>query len=253
MRHRRFGDSSARAQLIERYLPLARHLAQRYQRPHEPIDDLVQVASIGLVKAVDRFDPARGAAFSTFAVPTILGELKRYFRDCGWAVRVPRGTQERILKVHAVSARLSRGLGRSPTTAEVVEASGLSVEQVAEAMEAAMAARPAALELEPDQECGTCAWALGSDDERFELVDDRDAVQRGVLTLSERDRLVLRLRFADGLTQSQIAAHVGVSQMQVSRVLARALDDVRAHAEGSPARAALVPERAVTPAVAAAV
>lgn len=219
-------------------MPLACHLAQRYKRQHEPIDDLVQVASIGLVKAVDRFDSARGAAFSTFAVPTILGELKRYFRDCGWAMHVPRGTQERMLKVSAITARLSRRLGRSPTTAEIVEASGLSREQVVEAMEASVAARPTSLELaiEADEASGDSpVRSIGAEDERFALVDDRDAIARGLGELSERDRLIVQLRFAGGLTQSQIAARVGISQMQVSRVLRRALNDVRTHAEGSSA------------------
>ena len=194
------------------------------------------------MKAVDRFDPARGAAFSTFAVPTILGELKRYFRDCGWAMHVPRGTQERMLKVGAAAARLSRRLGRSPTTAEIVEASGLTRDQVVEAMEVAVAARPASLELaiEAGEADGDSAvQSIGSEDERFALVDDRDAIQRGLSGLSERDRAILHLRFAGGLTQSQIAARVGISQMQVSRVLRRALDDVRAQAEGPSATAAV--------------
>ena len=243
VRYQRFGDVDARAQLIERYLPLAHHLAQRYQRPHEPPDDLVQVASVGLVKAVDRFDPSRGAAFSSFAVPTILGELKRYFRDCGWAVCVPRGTQERMLKVNAVVGHLARRLGRSPTLAEVVDASELTSAQVADAMEAAEAVRTEPLATTAGDDDGEPALRmLGMEDERFALVEDRDAIQRGLSGLSTRDRLVLHLRFAEGLTQAQVAERVGISQMQVSRVLKRTLDHVRSQA-ARPPTAAGVPSR----------
>src|SRR3954462_12356305 len=138
-RYHHQGDTAARDELVERFLPLARQLARRYQRGNEPLDDLIQVASIGLVKAVDRFDPSRGSAFSSYAVPTILGELKRYFRDAGWAVHVPRGMQERVMSVNQAMTRLARDLGRSPTPSEVAEAVGGDPEEVLEAMEAAIA------------------------------------------------------------------------------------------------------------------
>jgi len=236
-RYRRFGDATARAQLIERFLPLAHHLACRYRRGNDPVDDLVQVASVGLVKAVDRFDPSRGTAFSSYAVPTIVGELKRYFRDAGWALRVPRAMQERALLVNAAVARLSRQLGRSPAPREIAEATGLTPEEVAEAIETAVAARPTSLDggREGDDQAGTAPGdPLGREDDGYALVEDRDAVARGLSAMSEQQQTVIRLRFGEELTQSQIAARVGISQMQVSRVLRRTIDGVRASAEAPP-------------------
>src|SRR4051812_7411061 len=172
-RYHHHGDTAARDELVERFLPLARQLARRYQRGHEPLDDLIQVASIGLVKAVDRFDPDRGSAFSSYAVPTILGELKRYFRDAGWAVHVPRGMQERVMSVNQAIGRLSRDLGRSPTPAEVADALGEGPEQVLEAMEAAIAYDAVSLDAPArarDDEGGdTYADSVGVVDERYEL------------------------------------------------------------------------------------
>src|SRR5215207_8934571 len=163
------GEPGARDELIERFLPLARQLARRYQRANEPFDDLLQVASVGLVKAVDRFDPSRKVAFSSYAVPTILGELKRYFRDSGWAVHVPRGVQERVLKVERVVAKLSGRLGRSPSASELAATLDLTIEQVLEAMEAASAYDAVSLESyrfgdEGDGE--TYAESIGTEDER---------------------------------------------------------------------------------------
>src|SRR4051794_3126344 len=168
------GDPGARDELIERFLPLARQLARRYQRANEPFDDLLQVASVGLVKAVDRFDPARGVAFSSYAVPTILGELKRYFRDSGWAVHVPRGVQERVLKVDRVVAKLSSRGGRSPSVAEIAEEMECSVEDVLEAMDAAQAYDAVSLDATragDDDDAETHADTLGAEEERYELVE----------------------------------------------------------------------------------
>ena len=174
IRYHRHGDKAAREQLVERLLPLARRMARRYRRSDEPLDDLVQVATLGLIKAIDRFDPARETAFSSYAVPTMLGELKRYFRDNGWAVHVPRGMQERVMQVDNAVKDLSRRLGRSPSVAEIGETLDLSQEQVLEAMEAASAYDAVSLESyrfgdEGDGE--TYAESIGVDDERFELVE----------------------------------------------------------------------------------
>jgi RNA polymerase sigma-B factor len=233
-RYHRNGDAIARDELVERFLPLARQLARRYQRGNEPLDDLIQVASIGLVKAVDRFDPERGTAFSSYAVPTILGELKRYFRDSGWAVHVPRGIQERVMTVNNAIAKLSRELGRSPTAAEVADEIHDSPELVLEAMEAAIAYDAISLDTprtSEEDEGDTYADTMGAIDERFELVEYTSAIGPTMRALPERDRLVLKLRFEDDLTQLEIAERIGVSQMHVSRLIRRALKRLRTVAE----------------------
>jgi RNA polymerase sigma-B factor len=225
---------SARDELVQRFLPLARQLARRYQRGNEPLDDLIQVASIGLVKAVDRFDPERGTAFSSYAVPTILGELKRYFRDSGWAVHVPRGMQERVMNVNQAIARLSRETGQSPTAAEVAKEIGETPENVLEAMEAAIAYDSVSLDTPrtSDEDDGdTYADTMGMIDERFELVEYKSAIGPTMRALPERDRLVLKLRFEDDLTQLEIAERIGVSQMHVSRLIRRALKRLRTVAD----------------------
>src|SRR4051794_32357805 len=235
-RYRETRDPACRDALVERFLPLARQLARRYQRGNEPFDDLLQVASLGLVKAVDRFDPERGVAFSSYAVPTILGELKRYFRDAGWAVHVPRGVQERVMKVDRTVARLTVDLGRSPSVAEVAEAMGLELEEVLEAMDASQAYDAVSLEAGRDSDRpddGTIGDTLGEEDERLELIEYGATIAGTLKALPERDRLVLRLRFVDDLTQSEIAARIGVSQMQVSRLIRRALERLRTVADAS--------------------
>jgi RNA polymerase sigma-B factor len=225
------GDRAARDALIERFLPLARQLARRYQRAAEPLDDLVQVASIGLVKAVDRFDPARGVAFSSYAVPTILGELKRYFRDSGWAVHVPRGMQERAMQVDRAVKELAGRLGRSPSVDEVAEHTHASVEDVLGAMEAAQAYEAVSLDSErgsrTDPGAETFADGIGEADDRYDLVEYGASIAPAVRALSARDRLILHLRFVDDMTQSQIAERIGVSQMQVSRLIRRSLSRLR--------------------------
>jgi RNA polymerase sigma-B factor len=233
-RYHSHGDTAARDELIRRFLPLARQLARRYERADEPIDDLVQVASVGLVKAVDRFDPSRGTAFSSFAVPTILGELKRYFRDAGWAVHVPRGMQERVLEVNRAVTELSRDLGRSPATAEVAEFTSLTHEEVLEAMEAAVAYDSVSLEAprsdeNPDSE--GVVERIGQEDSGYELAEYAATIAPELRALSDRDRLVLELRFGQDLTQSEIAERIGVSQMHVSRLIRRALAQVRSRVD----------------------
>ncbi len=226
VRWQRSGDGAAREELVRRFLPLARKLARRYSGAHEPFEDLLQVASLGLVKAIDRFDVDRRTAFSSFAVPTILGELKRYFRDLGWSVHVPRGAQELALKVEEAQQRLTSRSGRPPSVPELAEYLELSVEDVLEALETAEAHHAASLDCprdDGDGDSGTLADAFGRLDERFELVDARVSIASAARHLGERERRVLRLRFVDDLTQSQIASQIGVSQMQVSRILRRAL------------------------------
>jgi RNA polymerase sigma-B factor len=232
IRYHEEGDASAREELVERFLPLARQLARRYQRQNEPLDDLMQVASMGLVKAIDRFDPARGTAFSTYAVPTILGELKRYFRDSGWAVHVPRGMQERVMKLDQASQDLHRKLGRSPSAYELADELGLTSEEVLEAMEASSAYDAISLEeqrgSERDSQEPTYADSLGREEERYELVEYGATIAPTMKALSERERLILHLRFVEDMTQSEIADRIGVSQMHVSRLIRRALARLRA-------------------------
>ncbi len=234
-RLRQDGDASAREELIERFMPLARQLARRYQRVNEPLDDLVQVASLGLVKAVDRFDPRRGVAFSSYAVPTILGELKRHFRDAGWAVHVPRGIQERAMQVDRAVKELSGRLGRSPSVSEVADHIDASDEDVLTAMEAGQAYEAVSLDAQRsgDNESDTFADSIGAEDERFELVEFGAAISPAFRALPQRDQEVLHLRFVEDLTQSQIAERIGVSQMHVSRLIRRALGRLRAVAEST--------------------
>jgi RNA polymerase sigma-B factor len=234
LRYRDAGDLRARDELVERFLPLARQLARRYQRANEPLDDLVQVASIGLIKAVDRFDPDRGTAFSSYAVPTILGELKRYFRDAGWAVHVPRGMQERVIALNQAVSKLSRELGRSPSPGELAESLQVPREDVLETMEAAIAYDATSLEApRGDGEGDSYAESLGAEDERFELIEYSAAIAPTLQALPERDRVVLHLRFVEDLTQSEIADRIGVSQMHVSRLIRRALTRLRTVADAS--------------------
>jgi RNA polymerase sigma-B factor len=228
------GDMRARDELCQRFMPLVRQLARRYQRGNEPLEDLVQVASLGLIKAIDRYDTDRGTAFSSYAVPTILGELKRYFRDSGWAVHVPRGMQERVMTVNQAIAKLSRETGRSPTAAEVAEEIGGSPEEVLEAMEAAIAYDAVSLDTprtSDEDEGDTYADTMGMIDERFELVEYTSAIGPTMRALPARDRLVLKLRFEEDLTQLEIAERIGVSQMHVSRLIRRALERLRTVAE----------------------
>jgi RNA polymerase sigma-B factor len=229
--YHRHGDAAAREALVERFLPLARQLARRYQRGGEPLDDLVQVASLGLLKAIDRFEPDRSTAFSSFAVPTILGELKRHFRDRGWSVRVPRDLQEMTVRVDRTAEELSGELGRAPTPAEIAEHIGITTEQVLEAREAAGAYRAVSLDRPREEDEDDASEWMGIEDPGFGVAEDAATVERLMTVLSDREREVLRLRFGEDLTQSEIGARVGVSQMHVSRLIRQALARLRAAAD----------------------
>jgi RNA polymerase sigma-B factor len=223
-------DQRAREELVNRFLPLARKLARRYSGAREPFDDLLQVASLGLVKAVDRFDVERGTAFSSFAVPTILGELKRYFRDLGWSVHVPRGAQEMALRVEDAKNQLTQRTGRPPSIHELSVYLELSIEDVVDALETAAAHHCISLDTPRDDgegESGTLADAFGSEDVRLGLVNDSVSIAAAARHLPARERQVLLLRFVEDRTQTQIAEIIGVSQMQVSRILRRALAQLR--------------------------
>jgi RNA polymerase sigma-B factor len=220
-----------RAELIEAHIGLAEYLARRFANRGEPLDDLVQVASMGLAKAVDRFEPERGLEFSTYATHTIVGELKRHFRDKGWAVRVPRRMQELHLRLSGLVNTLNQDLGRAPTVAEIAQAAGVSEEEVLEAMEAGQAYRFASLDAPvPGEDSGTLATSLGEEDASMVDVEHRVALSPLIAKLPERQQKILHLRFFEGLTQSEIATRLGISQMHVSRLLARSLAQLRAGA-----------------------
>ena len=234
----RDGDQAARQALVEHFMPLARNLARRYGHSSEPFEDLFQVASLGLLKAIDRFEVGRGHSFRSFAIPTILGEMRRYFRDSGWAVHVPRGAQERALRVrNALESRQKQG--ETPTVGEIAEYLELDVEQVLDALSAIQAYETLSLDAPcpgADEDAMTYADTLGEPDERYELVDF-DVTVRAVLGhIPPRERRILQMRFAEDLTQTEIGARVGISQMQVSRLLRRSLQRLRAltHAPGDP-------------------
>ncbi len=222
-------DPTVRAELIEAHVGLAEYLARRFNNRGEPLDDLVQVASTGLIKAVDRFEPERGLEFSTYATHTIVGELKRHFRDKGWAVRVPRRMQELHLRLGALVATLNQDLGRSPTIPEIAQAAGVSEEEILEAMEAGQAYRFTSLDApSPGEDAGgSLATSLGEEDEGMVEVEHRVALSPLIAKLPPRQQRILHLRFFEGLTQSEIASQLGISQMHVSRLLARSLAQLR--------------------------
>ncbi|MGH2855990.1 MAG: SigB/SigF/SigG family RNA polymerase sigma factor [Solirubrobacteraceae bacterium] len=231
-RYHRSPDPAVLEEIVRRFEPLARSIARRYQTRGEPSEDLVQVAMVGLVKAIQRYDPDRGFAFTTYAMPTMVGELKRHFRDSGWALHVPRSVKERALDVARVTQELTSLLGRSPSVEELAGRLGCGEEQVLEAIEAYHARYAAPLDARPDgddDETGTPALAqiLGAEDERLEQAEYLAMIAAGVQTLSETDRLILWLRFGRDLTQSEIAARIGVSQMHVSRLLRAAIEKIR--------------------------
>jgi RNA polymerase sigma-B factor len=229
-------DPLDREVLVERFLPLARQLARRYERPEEPFDDLFQVACLGLVKAIDRFDLSRDVAFSSYAVPTILGEIKRYFRDRTWAVRVPRDLQELALRVDRTVSELSTDLHRQPTIGELAGALGLDEEQVLEALEASGAYRATSLSTprgNEDEAGETLGDTVGMSEEGFGLAEHRATLDRLLQAVSPREREVLRLRFEQDLTQAEIGERIGVSQMQVSRIIRQSLGRLRGIAEAA--------------------
>ncbi len=227
-RLRKTGEPAVRDALIEHYLPLARSIANRYRHTPQSIEDLVQVASLALVKAVDGFDAERGLAFSSYAVPTIVGELKRYFRDAAWSLHLPRALKERVLLVERCERLLSGQLGHAPTVDDIAAASDLSCEAVLDAMEARGAHDTESIESSGSPDGGlTLAETLGGEDERLALVDARDAARVAMDELPEREQRILNLRFVEGLTQTEIAGQIGVSQMQVSRILRHTLARLR--------------------------
>ena len=229
-RWREHGDRAARDELISRFLPLARKLARRYARSSEPYEDLVQVASLGLVKAVERFDPQRGFAFSSFAVPTIVGELKRYFRDTAWAIHVDRGAQERARKISDAQQLLSGRTGRMPTVAELAQYLELSQEEVLDGLQTAEAYSTVSLDAPvggEEDEDATRLDSIGSEDARLLQSEEHMTVFAAAKGLPVHEREILYLRFGEDLTQSEIADRVGVSQMQVSRLLRRSLARLR--------------------------
>ncbi|MFD7093110.1 RNA polymerase sigma factor SigF [Streptomyces sp. NPDC056730] len=217
-----------RNQLVRMHLPLVEHLARRFRNRGEPLDDLTQVATIGLIKSVDRFDPERGVEFSTYATPTVVGEIKRHFRDKGWAVRVPRRLQELRLALTTATAELSQQHGRSPTVHELAERLGISEEEVLEGLESANAYSTLSLDVpDTDDESPAVADTLGAEDEALEGVEYRESLKPLLEDLPPREKRILLLRFFGNMTQSQIAQEVGISQMHVSRLLARTLAQLR--------------------------
>jgi RNA polymerase sigma-B factor len=232
LRYHREGDLAAREELTLRFIPLARQLAARYRHAGESLEDLVQVACLGLLKAIDRYDPDRGEGFSRYAVPTMLGELKRHFRDKGWSVHVPRATQELVLKVSEALGALPARLGRSPRPRDVADEVGAPVEEVLEAMEAATAYEAASLDAPRPGPGDDGSWTYGDSladvDPGFELVDIGETLRGTLDALPDRERLILRLRFEADMTQAEIAERIGVSQMHVSRLLRRSLERLSA-------------------------
>jgi RNA polymerase sigma-B factor len=226
-------DPAVRDALVERYLPLARQLARRYQRPDEPLDDLMQVAALGLVKAVDRFDVSREIAFSSYAVPTILGEIKRHFRDRTWSVRVPRDLQEMALKVERAVGELTRELHRQPSVPELARHLGISEESALEALQAAGAYHATSLDVPrggSDQDnagSDTLADTISDDDGSYDRAEDRATIDQLMRSITPREREVLRLRFEQDMTQAEIGDVIGVSQMQVSRLIRQAVARLR--------------------------
>jgi|SRR3954452_3527724 len=224
---------AVREELVARYLPFARALAMRYRGASESMDDLIQVANLGLVNAVDRFDPSRGSPFKAFAAPTILGELKRHFRDRVWTIRVPRGLHDRIAEVEKAVAELGRRNQRTPSVREIAELLEVPELDVLEVFEANQNRRTMSLDRparNEDSEDPMTEW-IGSDDDGYELIDSRLSVEEAIPHLDDRERLVLRLRFAEDMTQSEIAERIGCSQMHVSRILRRTLERVRERIE----------------------
>ena len=222
--------TTCREELVQLHLPLVDHCARRFANRGEPLDDLVQVGTIGLIKSVDRFDTERGVEFSTYATPTIIGEIKRYFRDKGWAIRVPRRLQELRMAISSVTGDLSQELGRSPTAQEIADKVGVSVEEVLEGLESANAYSTLSLDAGDNKDDGqgsSMLDTLGMEDVALDHVEIRESIKPLIEQLPQREKTILLLRFFRGMTQSQIATEIGVSQRHVSRLLNRTLDQLR--------------------------
>ena len=225
------GDLAAREKLIEQYMSLVRSLARRYSYRGEQLEDLVQIGAIGLIKAIDRFDLDRGVELTTYATPNIIGEIKRHFRDKGWSVRVPRGLQELNVQLSRLVESLTVQLGRSPTIPELAKAAGVEEEAVLEALESGRAYSSLSLSVgsgggDGDEDLDPME-SIGTEEHQFEVSEDRAVLAPGFRVLDDRERKILQLRFFDGLTQSQIAQQVGISQMHVSRLIRRSLEKIR--------------------------
>jgi RNA polymerase sigma-B factor len=230
-RYHEEGDLAAREQLIEQYLSLVRSLARRYAYRGEQLDDLIQIGCIGLIKAIDRFDVDRGVELTTYATPNIIGEIKRHFRDKGWSVRVPRGLQELNVQLSRLVEELTVQLGRSPTISELSEASGAEEEEVLEALESGRAYTSLSLSTGTageDDDSLDPMETLGEEEPQYEISEEWAVIAPGLRALDDRERKILHLRFFQGLTQSQIAQQVGISQMHVSRLIRRSLEKIRA-------------------------
>jgi RNA polymerase sigma-B factor len=232
-RYHEQGDRDARELLVERHLPLVRALARRYAGRGEPLEDIEQVGTIGLLKAIDRYELSRDVALTTYATPNIVGEIKRHFRDRGWAIRIPRGLQELNSRMSSGIERLTSTLGRSPSVAEMAAELETSPEQVLEALEAGSAYAPMSLSSAPsgDGELDPLE-ALGEEDQAFERSEERATLEPALRGLPERERQILKKRFEEGLTQTQIAEQIGISQMHVSRLIRRSLGRMRAELAG---------------------
>jgi RNA polymerase sigma-B factor len=229
-RYHEEGDLQAREQLIEQYMSLVRSLARRYSYRGEQLEDLVQIGAIGLIKAIDRFDLDRGVELTTYATPNIIGEIKRHFRDKGWAVRVPRGLQELNVQLSRLVEQLTVQLSRSPTIPELAKAAGVEEEEVLEALESGRAYTSLSLSVGGgggDDDDLDPLESLGTEEHQYEVSEDRAVLAPGFKALDERERMILQLRFFEGLTQSQIAQQVGISQMHVSRLIRRSLEKIR--------------------------
>jgi RNA polymerase sigma-B factor len=228
-RYHEDGDRSARELLVQRHLPLVRALARRYAGRGEALEDIEQVGAIGLLKAIDRYELSREVALTTYATPNVVGEIKRHFRDKGWAIRIPRGLQELNSKMSSTIERLTAKLGHSPSIAEIAAELQTTPEQVLEAMEAGSAYAPASLSVGPSAEGELDPMeTIGTEDLNFERSEQRASLEPALEMLPEREREILRMRFEDGLTQTQIAEQVGVSQMHVSRLIRKSLARMRA-------------------------
>jgi len=231
-RYRKSQDRGLRNELVQHHMRLAEALAARFSDRGEPIDDLRQVALVGLLKAVERFDPARGVQFTSFATPTVLGELKRHFRDRGWAVRVPRRVQELHLRLRGLVATMSQELGRAPTTNEIADRAGVMPDDILEAAEAGTLYRLSSLDSQrPDSEGEPTVATIGSPDPELQTVDERMAVESLLSLLPDREQQIVFLRFFEGLTQAEIAERIGISQMHVSRLLAKSLEVLGSNAD----------------------
>jgi RNA polymerase sigma-B factor len=218
-----------REKLVRGFLPVAHHIARRFGGRGEPLDDLVQVATVGLINAIDRYSPDRGTDFFSFAVPTISGEVRRHFRDLGWSMRVPRRLKDLHVSINAAVSELSQSLGRAPKPTEIAERLGVPVSEVLEGLEASEAYRSSSLDemLSSEQGSATVGELVGEADAELDRVDFRQALRPVLAELAERERTIVLLRFFGNMTQTQIAEHVGISQMHVSRLLAQTLDRLR--------------------------